>query len=153
MVSPCLTSLSCFIPTLLLGASGHLISCSWRYRGLSGSSEGIEPFLSLLPNYGTIYLCTLDRPLHCPFLKPVLKPIFIPWLLTQHETLLLFLLFLLFHFICFMFLWLFMYSTLFQLWLFLKCSINKVELSTILFCIITNLMLVNSPLMLWMEDM
>jgi len=31
--------------------------------------------------------CTLDKPLHCPFLKLVLKLIFTPWLLTQHDTL------------------------------------------------------------------
>ena len=141
MGSPRLTSLSCFILTLLPGASGQLISCSWRYRGLSGSSEELEPFPLPVLNYGTTSHCTLDQPLHCPFLKLVLKLIFTPWLLTQHETLFLFLLYcfnIVVVYYCFYivlmfyvlyFVLLFMYSTLFQPRLFLKSFINKVELS------------------------
>lgn len=50
-------------------------------------TKGTE--LSLLLNYGTSYSCTLDKP-PCPGFKLVLRPIFIPCLSTQHETLLMF---------------------------------------------------------------
>jgi len=144
MGSPRLTSLSCSILILLPGDSGQLISCSWRYRGLYGTSEEIEPFPLPVLNYGTASNCTLDKPFHCPFLKLSLKLIFIPWLLTQHETLFLFLLYCFYCFnivivyYCFYivlmfyvlyFVLLFMYITLFQPRLFLKGFINKVELS------------------------
>ena len=92
MGSPRLTSLNCSILTLLPGASGQLISCSWRYRGLTKSSEEIEPFPLPVLNYGMTSHCRLDKPLHRPFLKLLLKLIFTPWFLTQHETLFLFLL-------------------------------------------------------------
>ena len=101
MVSPRLTSLSCSITTLLPGASGQLTSCSWRYRGLSGSSEGKEPFLSPVPNFGTPSRSMSDKPPHCPFLKRILKPIFIPWPSTQLETLLLFSVLMSYCFYCF----------------------------------------------------
>ena len=61
------TSLSCSIPPLLPGASGQLISWSWRYRGLSGRSEGIEVFVLLVPNYGMTSHCTSDKPLTVHF--------------------------------------------------------------------------------------
>ncbi len=90
MVWPLLTSVSSSTPTLLLGASGQLICSSWKYPDPNGSSEGTEPFRLLPRNCGTSSPSTLDRPPHCPILKLVLRPIFIPWLSTQHETLPLF---------------------------------------------------------------
>ena len=70
-------------------------------------------------NYGMTSHCTLDKPLHCPFLKLVLKLICTPWLLTQHETLFLFLLYCFYCFnIVLYFVLLSIYCTLFEPWLF-----------------------------------
>ena len=43
----------CSIPTLLPSVSGQLTSCSWRYWGLSGSSEGKELFPLSVPTFVT----------------------------------------------------------------------------------------------------
>ena len=90
MASLRLTSLSCSNSMLLPGASGQLTSCSWRYHGLSGSSEGKELFLLPVPNYGMSSHCTSDKPPHCHIFKSHLKTHFFLWHSTQHETLLLF---------------------------------------------------------------
>lgn len=74
-----LNSLSFFILTHPPGFSGQVTICSWSYRGPRGSSEGRGSSLSLLLTSGITCPCTLERLLHCPFLKHILKPIFIPW--------------------------------------------------------------------------
>lgn len=81
---------------------------------------------------------TVDRPLHCPLSNLVLKPLFIHWLFTQHETALVLVFYYSIHFIFFVIVFtlfvlslflLLMYTTLCLLRLFLKCFINKVEFS------------------------
>ena len=62
MVWPRSTCLSCSTPTLLLGASGRLTSCSWRCRGPNGSSGGIGLFLLLLLSFGTLFQTVRQAP-------------------------------------------------------------------------------------------
>lgn len=123
-----LTFLNCFVPTLPSEISGHLIRCSYIYRDLSGSSEGTELFPLLPLSCGMNCLHTLDYRLHCLLLKLILKLIYTLWPSTQHETLILSILMFVLIVCLFSSLTIFIYlvySTLYLLWLFLKCLINK----------------------------
>lgn len=57
-----------------IGAPGQLIGCSWTYQGPSSSPDRMEAFLLLVSKSGTTSHNWSDKPLHCPFLKFVLKP-------------------------------------------------------------------------------
>ena len=138
MVSPLLTSLSCFTLTPLLGASGQLISCSEVPRS-KRKLRGDRAFSVAAPKLWN------DLPLHIrqasslSIFKTNLKTHFYSLAFDpawDFAPVLLFLLFftVLWSILCFMIIMFYDYlctALCFQLWLFLKCFINKVELSTV----------------------